>query len=129
RWYFNEFQSNSNMPWQIPHVIVGDFLKQSIDWSVGGPGVFYQTTYNFRDTLSKVVGSHGLKFGGEISREQNNDTVAWAFRPEFNFGTLWNFANDAPIRETGNFDPRTGIPTDLKKYIRASTFAVFAQDD
>ncbi len=128
RWYFNEFESNPNMPWGIPHVSVGDVLP-SIDWSVGGAGVFYQTTFNFRDNLSKVVGSHGLKFGGEVSKEQNNDTVAWASRPDYFFGNLWNFANDAPIRESGHFDPRTGLPTELKKYIRAATYSLFIQDD
>jgi hypothetical protein len=128
RWYFNEFQSNPNAPWGIPHVRVADVLPE-IDWAPGGAGVFYQTTFNFRDVLSKVVGSHGLKFGGEIQKEQNNDTIAWANRPDYFFGSLWNFANDAPLREEGNFDPRTGIPTDVKKYIRASTYSFFVQDD
>jgi hypothetical protein len=128
RWYFNEFDSNPDLPWGIPYTEVSEVLPQ-IGWGVSGAGVFYQTTYNFRDVLSKVVGSHGLKFGGEISREQNNDTVAWAARPSYFFGSLWNFANDAPIREEGNFDPRNGIPTDLKKYIRSSSFSLFAQDD
>jgi hypothetical protein len=128
RWFFDEFASNPNMPWGIPQVSVGDFLP-GIDWAPGGAGVFYQTSYNFRDVLSKVVGSHGLKFGGEIAAEQNNDTVAWAARPNYFFGNLWNFANDAPIRESGHFDPRTGIPTDLRKYIRAKTYSLFAQDD
>jgi Carboxypeptidase regulatory-like domain/TonB dependent receptor-like, beta-barrel len=128
RWYFDEFGSNPNLPWGIPYTEVSEVLP-TVGWGVSGAGVFYQTTYNFRDVLSKVVGSHGLKFGGEISKEQNNDTVAWAARPSYFFGSLWNFANDAPIRETGHFDPRTGIPTDLKKYIRASTYSLFAQDD
>jgi hypothetical protein len=128
RWFFDEFASNPDMPWGIPHVAVGDFLP-FIEWAPGGAGVFYQTSYNFRDVLSKVVGSHALKFGGEIAAEQNNDTVAWAARPDYFFGNLWNFANDAPIRESGHFDPRTGIPTDLKKYIRDKTYSLYAQDD
>jgi Carboxypeptidase regulatory-like domain/TonB dependent receptor len=128
RWYFDEITSNPDLPWGIPHVEVGEDLP-TIDWARSGAGVFYQTTFNFRNILSKVVGSHGLKFGGEISREQNNDTVAGAARPNYFFGNLWNFANDAPIRETGNFDPRTGIPTDLKKYLRSGTYSLFVQDD
>ncbi len=128
RWYFNEFNSNPDLPWGIPYTEVSDVIP-TIGWGVNGAGVFYQTTFNFRDVLSKVVGSHGLKFGGDISREQNNDTVAWAARPSYFFGSMWNFANDTPIRETGNFDPRSGIPTDLKKYIRAGTYSLFAQDD
>jgi carboxypeptidase family protein len=128
RWYFNEFNSNPDLPWGIPYTEVSEALP-TIGWGVSGAGVFYQTTFNFRDVLSKVVGSHGLKFGGEISKEQNNDTVAWAARPSYFFGSLWNFANDTPIREEGNFDPRSGIPTDLKKYIRSTSYSLFAQDD
>jgi hypothetical protein len=128
RWHFNEFDSNPDLPWGIPYTEVSDVIPP-IGWGMSGAGVFYQTTFNFRDVLSKVVGSHGLKFGGEISREQNNDTVASAARPSYFFGSLWNFANDTPIRERGNFDPRTGIPTDLRKYIRAGTYALFVQDD
>jgi Carboxypeptidase regulatory-like domain/TonB dependent receptor len=128
RWYFDDFASNPNLPWGIPYTQVEGGVP-TIGWGLSGAGVFYQTTFNFRNVLSKVVGSHGLKFGGDISREQNNDTVAWAARPSYFFNNLWNFANDAPIREEGHFDPRNGIPTDLKKYIRASSYALFAQDD
>jgi hypothetical protein len=131
RWYFNEITSNSQMPWGIPRdqVSGSPFPDLSINWGPGGPGVFYQTTYDFRDTLSKVWGTHVLKFGGEVSREQNNDTVAGGARPTYDFNNLWDFANDAPIDEAGNFDPRNGFPTDLKKYIRAGDYALFVQDD
>ncbi len=128
RWYFNEIESNEGFPWGIPRASVGDFLP-FIQWTFGSPGVFYQTSYNFRDILSKVVGSHGLKFGGEIAAEQNNDTNAGGVRPDYFFGNIWNFANDAPIRETANFDLKTGLRTDSKKYIRNKTYSLFAQDD
>ncbi|MGH9844953.1 MAG: TonB-dependent receptor domain-containing protein [Blastocatellia bacterium] len=100
-----------------------------MQWSLGGVGVFYQTSYNFRDILSKVVGSHGLKFGGEIAAEQNNDTNTGGARPDYFFGNLWNFANDAPIRESGNFEPKTGNFTNVKKYVRNKVYSLFAQDD
>ncbi len=128
RWYFNEIKSNDGFPWGIPRASVGDFLP-FIQWTFGNPGVFYQTSYNFRDILSKVVGSHGLKFGGEIAHEQNNDTGAGGVRPDYFFGNLWNFANDAPIRETANFDLKTGLRTDSKKYIRNKAYSLFVQDD
>ncbi|MGH9962740.1 MAG: TonB-dependent receptor domain-containing protein, partial [Pyrinomonadaceae bacterium] len=128
RWYFNEIESNEGFRWGIPRASVGDFLP-FIQWTFGSPGIFYQTSYNFRNILSKVAGSHGLKFGGEIAREQNNDTSAGGARPDYFFTNLWNFANDAPTRESANFDLKTGLRTDLKKYIRASTYSLFAQDD
>lgn len=130
RWFFDEINSNTELPWGIPEVRVADNpFNFDVRFGVGGAGVFYQTTYNFRDIVTKVVGSHNLKFGVDINREQNNDTVAWAARPSYNFGNLWNFANDAAIDESGNFDPRNGFPTDLKKYIRNGIYSLFVQDD
>ena len=71
-----------------------------------GPGVFYQTSYNFRNTLTKVLNSHALKFGVDIVAEQNNDKAPWAGRPTYSFDNLWSFANDAPSSEgTTFFDP------------------------
>lgn len=130
RWYFDEIQTNANAPWGIPRVQVNNQpFPFELNWGLPGPGVFYQTSYDFRDIATKVIGNHVLKFGGEIIREQNNDTIASGARPTYNFGNLWNFANDAAVDESGNFDPRNGFPTDLKKYIRAGTYSLFIQDD
>lgn len=130
RWYFNEIDTNSNAPWGIPNVTVADNpFPFNLQWGLPGAGVFSQTSYDFRDVVSKVWGSHVLKFGGEVIWDQNNDTSAGGARPRYNFGNLWNFANDAPLTETGTFDPRNGFPTDLKKYMRMKTYNLFIQDD
>ena len=128
RWYFDEVQSNPNIGWGIPQVNVC-FEQCVLFGSHVGPGVFYQTTYNFRDVVSKVVNAHGLKFGVDIISEQNNDRAPWAGRPTFDFGNLWNFANDAPINESAFFDPKTGAFTDLAAYARSKYYALFIQDD
>src|SRR5262249_13943207 len=92
RWFFDEQQSNPNVGWGLPSVNI--CFEQCVRFAEHtGPGVFYQTTYNFRDTVSKVVNAHGLKFGVDVISEQNNDRAPWAGRPSFDFGTLWNFAN------------------------------------
>ncbi len=128
RWYFNEVQSNPDMGWGIP--VTNICFGQCVNFGAHvGPGVFYQTTYNFRDTVSKVVGAHALKFGGEVIAEQNNDRAPWAGRPTFDFGNLWNFANDAPIIQNAFFDPATGAFTDLAAYARSKYYALFIQDD
>lgn len=128
RWFFNEAESNPTIGWGLPQANI--CFEQCVLFSNHvGPGVFYQTTYNFRDTLSKVVGAHGLKFGGDIISEQNNDRAPWAGRPTFDFGNLWNFANDAPTSESAFFDPATGSFTDLAAYARSKYYALFAQDD
>lgn len=132
RWYFNEVQSNPQAHWGIPTDQIGGQdspFYNGVQWGLPGPGIFYQTTYNFRDSLSKVVNSHSLKFGVDIYKEQDNDVVAWAARPTYDFHNLWDFANDAPIDETGNFNPQTGTPTDIRKYVRSSIYALFVQDD
>jgi len=129
RWTFNELDANPQIPWGIPQDTVA-YSGQSIQWGAPGPGIFGQTTYNFRDTLLKVAGSHSLRFGVDIAKEQNNDVVGWSARPQYDFGNMWNFMNDTPIDENGGgFDPRTGAPTSLHKYIRNSIYSWFVQDD
>ncbi|HXG92550.1 MAG TPA: TonB-dependent receptor [Blastocatellia bacterium] len=128
RWFFNEVQSNPNIGWGIPQINV--CFEQCILFGTHvGPGVFYQTTYNFRDTVSKVVNAHGLKFGADIIAEQNNDRAPWAGRPTFEFNNLWDFANDAPRSESAFFDPATGAFTELAAYARSKYYALFVQDD
>ena len=152
RWYFDEIKSNPQAPWGVPVVNIGippnpyNGVVQAGDSL--GPGVFYQTTYTIRDTLSKVHNSHVLKFGGQIDKEQNNSANTWGARPSYDFADfidnsgpqpvrrscntcgLWSFSNDAPIGEgTATYDPKTGFPTDFRKYIRVSTYSLFAQDN
>lgn len=131
RWYFDEIASNAKIGWGLPKAFVCDAGGGCNNWGGGaiGPGVFFQTTYNFRDTLSKVVNAHGLKFGGDIISEQNNDKAPWAGRPEFWFDNPWSFANDAPDREHAFFDPKTGAFTDLAAYARSKYYSLFVQDD
>jgi hypothetical protein len=133
RWYFDEIASNPDMPWGLPRLSVNQTTPENINIGLGpgvGPGVFYQTTYNFRDTLTKVVNAHALKFGGDVIYEQNNDKAPWAGRPSYTFDNIWSFANDAPASEgTTFFDPKTGAFTELTAYARSAYYALFAQDD
>jgi hypothetical protein len=128
RWYFDEAASNPDIGYGIPKIVI--CCPPDVTFATfTGPGVFFQNTYNFRDTVSKVFNAHGLKFGVDIIREQNNDRAPWAGRPQFDFGNLWNFANDAPISEQAFFDPATGGFADLAAYARSDYYALFAQDD
>ncbi len=132
RWYFDELQSNPQEPWGLPL----DFLNCApssglcpSNYGTQGPGIFFKTAYNIRDTLSRVQGKHTLKFGVDIYKEQNKQTQAGGARPDYVFRSPWEFANDAPITEFGNFDPRTGIPTSVTGYVRSNIYALFVQDD
>jgi hypothetical protein len=92
----------------------------------------------YDDALSKVYGTHVLKFGGEFSKEQSTSVSTGNARPQYDFNNIWSFANDAPNDEGGisnfpwtgptTFNPKTGVPTDFRKYFRVSTYGFFGQD-
>jgi hypothetical protein len=132
RWYFDELQSNPQEPWGLPldflNCAPGSSLCPS-NYGTQGPGIFFKTAYNIRDTVSRVQGKHTLKFGVDIYKEQNKQTNAGGARPDYVFRSMWEFANDAPIQEFGNFDPRTGVPTSVTGYVRSNIYALFVQDD
>ena len=130
RWFFNEVGSNPQEPWGLPQDNIDNLGSANPQYfGAPGPGVFYQTTYNFRDTVSTVKGKHSIKFGPDLYWEQDNDSQAWAARPQYFFRNLWDFANDAPYAESGNFNPSTGMPSSATKYIRSNIWAGFIQDD
>jgi Carboxypeptidase regulatory-like domain/TonB dependent receptor len=132
RWFFNELGTNAQEPFGLPTDninTIGNVGGATIQFGAPGPGVFYQTTYNIRDTLTKIFGNHSLKFGVDVYKEQDVDVQAGAARPTYTFNNVWDFLNDAPQQESGNFDPLTGQPTDARKYIRSNIYAFFVQDD
>ena len=131
RWYWNELQSNPQEPWGLPvDTITGlpPALNQ-ITFGAPGPSIFYKTGYNVRDTLRKAFGKHSLNFGGDVYLDQNTQTQANSARPNYNFNNLWDFANDAPVSEGGNFNPTTGVPTSYTFYGRHNDYAFFGQDN
>jgi hypothetical protein len=132
RWFFNELATNPQEPFGLPTDNIGTLGNiggATIQFGAPGPGVFYQTTYNIRDTATKVFGNHSMKFGTDIYREQDVDVQAGAARPTYTFNSVWDFLNDAAQQESGAFDPLTGQPTDARKYIRSNIYAGFVQDD
>lgn len=131
RWHWNEVASNPQEPFGLPQDSVDNFGSVNPLQPIGppGPSIFNQTTYNIRDTVSTVIKAHSIKLGTDIYREQDNDNLAYAARPNFYFNNIWDLANDAPYKESGNFDPATGQPTSATKYIRSAIWAFFIQDD
>jgi len=132
RWNFNEIASNPQEPWGLPQAQVDSFGSVNIQGQylgAPGPGIFAQTTYNFRDTVSLIKGNHSIRFGADLYWEQDADSNAGGARPTYYFRNMWSFGNDAPYQEVGNFDPKTGQPSAASKYIRSGIFAGFIQDD
>ncbi len=129
-WRWNEITSNSQEPWGLPTDYIDNMGTVGVQFfGAPGPSVFDQLTYNYRDTLTEVSGSHNLKFGGDISHAQFLDEAPWSARPTYNFRNLWDLANDAPYHENANFNPVTGMPTDAQKNLRFNILGFFVQDD
>ncbi|HEY0080274.1 MAG TPA: TonB-dependent receptor [Pyrinomonadaceae bacterium] len=146
RFAFNQVESAGDANFGIPRIKVeGLGLRTSISGIgtplLGGdiffgaersevtPGIFAQNTFELRDILTRTFGNHGMKFGVEIRKEQDNNNLLGGARPEFSFFTLFGLANDAPILEAINIDPQTGAAADAQRYFRTSTYSLFAQDD
>ena len=98
----------------------GDFTVPSI--SVTGQGVgfgigfaqgdFIQHNYHWRDVLTKISGSHSLKFGYE--GRYGDDLALFAppyNQPNYSFNNLLDLVQDLPHSETNlAYDPLTGQP-------------------
>jgi outer membrane receptor protein involved in Fe transport len=135
RFAFNEVQSSNQTNFGIPRIEIQDLLRDGSRIRFGAnqsettPGIFSESTFEFRDVVSKVVGNHALKVGGEFRRELNNDNLNGQSRPLYTFQGVFNFANDAPIFYQINADPRTGGPADAQRHFISGGYGLFVQDD
>jgi hypothetical protein len=133
RFAYNELQSSSTTNFGIPRIEIEnlpfDRIRFGANWSETTPGIFSENTFEFRDTLRWVRGTHAWSFGGELRKEQDNNDLSGGSRPLYTFAGLFNFANDAPLFYQINADPRTGGPGQSKRNFRTSSTAFFAQDD
>ena len=115
RW--NEVSSNPQEPFGLPQDNIGNVNDSSCGGSAcsfgtanlqyfGAPGPtdLNQWTYDYNDVLTKVMGRHSIKAGGDLTRLYYLNNAVYAARPSFTFRNLWDFANDAPYSETGQFN-------------------------
>jgi len=135
RYNFDEVSTNPRVSFGIPESQIEGIFNTGprLDFGVprgnNTPGVLSQNTYAFRDTFSKILGKHALKFGGEIRKEQNNNNEIGLARPVYSSVRLWNFFNSAPIFEGIDVNPETGQPDSTQRYLRTSDYALFGQND
>lgn len=131
----NQIAGSSLVNWGIPELQIQNIPGVDNNIQFGAPqasttpAIFAQNTYEVNDTLSKMLGRHGLKFGVVVRKMQNNDNLAGGARPVYTFQGAWNFANDAPIYEAINANPETGAPAPAQHYLRDGDYSVFVQDD
>jgi hypothetical protein len=137
-WRWNEIGTNPQEPFGLPQDNIG-VLNGPGNNNVGsielqyfgapGPSVFNQWTYSYKDVATKVAGRHTIKFGGELTRLYYLNESTYSARPQFNFFNIWDFLNDAPQGESGQFDPITGTPTAARQDEREDIWGFFVQDD
>jgi Carboxypeptidase regulatory-like domain len=140
RW--NEIASNAQEPFGLPQDNIGNVNDSSCGGSAcsfgtanfqyfGAPGPtdLNQWTYDYNDTLTKILGRHSIKIGGDLTRLYYLNNAVYAARPTFTFRNLWDFANDAPFSETGEFDSTTGVPSSNREDNRMNLWGAFVQDD
>ncbi|MGB7022948.1 MAG: TonB-dependent receptor, partial [Candidatus Acidiferrales bacterium] len=88
-----------------------------------------QWTYGYDDVVTKVLGRHTIKFGGDVTRLFYLNDCAGCGVPSYNFFNMWDFLNDAPRRESSGFNPSTGFPTTNRQDDRENIWGLFVQDD
>jgi len=134
-WIWKDLASNPNAPFGLPQVSFDAMGSLSGDtaavrgYGIGSFNGFDQWTYAAKDVLTKVYGAHTMKMGGEFTRLLSVDAPFWADRPSYTFNNIWDFLNDAPVAESVQSDPQTGVPSALRKDVRANIVALFVQDN
>jgi hypothetical protein len=133
-WQQKDLSSNTKAPFGLPEVsfnLIGSLHDATAvrGYGVGAFNGFDQWTYAAKDVLTKVYGAHTLKMGGEFTRLLSVDAPFWADRPGYTFNNIWDFLNDAPVAESAQSDPQTGVPSALRKDLRSNIVGVFFQDN
>ena len=93
------------------------------------PGIFDQWTYTYQDIVTKNLNRHSLKAGFQLSHVEFLDEPDSNAHPSFTFQSYWDFLNDAPVTETGTFNPLTGTPVLIRNDDRQNIAGAFFQDD
>jgi hypothetical protein len=127
-WRWNELTSNPQAPFGLPQDSVLQFGGVSLgSFGVSSPSHLDQWTYGYKDVATKILHSHTLKFGFDLTRLYYlNDPIG---APNYTFYNLWDFINDAPEAEGGPFQATTGIPGGFRNDNRENLFGFFVQDE
>jgi hypothetical protein len=121
--------NNTSGPTAGPVEILLNASGPQLGFSVNGPGIDADTTYEFSDTLTWVKGRHVWKAGGSLAIVQSNGTAATV-------NGMFNFNGPAGIG-SGNdrADFLLGIPNNYQQIpnggaaTRSHQYAGFLQDE
>jgi hypothetical protein len=127
-WRWNEIADNPQAPVGLPQDNadqIGSITLQQFGSALGS--IYNQWTYGYKDVATKVWGNQTIKFGADYTNlHYLNDPIG---RPNYYFYNVWDFLNDAPREEQGNFNTATGFPGGTRQDFRENLFGAFVQDD
>jgi Carboxypeptidase regulatory-like domain/TonB-dependent Receptor Plug Domain len=98
------------------------------------PWINSNPVYDYRDTVTKIIGSHNLTFGGEFVAAQKNEPSA---PTGVGLGGALNFSEGTPVSTgnafadflTGNIATYAQTSAIVKYYYRYKIFEPYLQDD
>jgi Carboxypeptidase regulatory-like domain/TonB dependent receptor len=104
---------------------------QGVGFGIGfAQGDFIQHNYHWRDVLTKVAGSHNVKFGYEGRRGDDLALFAPVYnQPNFSFNNLLALAQDQPFSESGlAYNVLTGQPAKGQYEYAVTIHGLFIED-
>jgi len=127
-WRWNEIADNPQAPVGLPQDNINQIGSITVNQFGSALGsILNQWTYGYKDVATKVWGNQTIKFGADYTNlHYLNDPIG---RPTYNFYNVWDFLNDAPEDENGNFNTATGFPGGTRQDFRENMFGAFVQDD
>jgi hypothetical protein len=134
RYADNGLNDNAGVNFGIPRIQVegypfGNMQVAGAPQGPDTPAILAENSYEVRDHVTKVVGNHNVRIGGQYRWEQDNDNLIGGARPLYSFSNLWNLANSTPIYEGIYANANTGGPPNAARYFRDHNAALFVQDD
>lgn len=131
-WRWNELTTNPQEPFGLPQDNIENIGTANMGnsyFGAPGPSNLNQWTYDYNDVLTKIIGRHNIKAGGDLTRLYYLNNPLYSARPTFTFANLWDFDNDAPNGESGQFNHSTGVPFANRQDDRLNIWGFFVQDD
>lgn len=129
-WRWNEVTDNPQEPFGLPQANINAAGGAAIQFfGAPGPSHLNQWTFGYKDVLTKVLSSHSIRFGGDVTQLHYLQDPVGAARPNYNFYNIWNFLNDAPYAEAGQFNRFTGVPFSNRYDMRQLISGAFVQDN
>ena len=119
---------NQTGDFTVPNISV---QGQGVGFGIGfAQGDFIQHNYHWRDVLTKIHGSHALKFGYEGRHGDDLALFAPVYnQPNFSFNNLLELVQDSPHSESGlAYDVLTGAPAKGQYEYALTIHGLFVED-